>query len=707
MKKVRFLCMALVSAMMLGGCSEENLMDGSDEQTKTPVDSGDGVYFTVNFDMPSVQGGSSVTTKPGDGPSSSNNGVEIGQGFENTVKSALVVLAKKSDHSFIAAAQMADNTLDDVSGNKSSYVVKSKISKADLQSFYDAAGGTLVEDANTVYIYVFANPSEQLTDMFGTSAVPADWYDKVLTYSDNMSGENNFLMSNALLAERAIPRTLNDWDSYKTQDNPFDLSGYNRDVAIDNSKNNSRGSIKIERSVARFDFRDGSEDGKTDADLNGIGNFTYQVVLDTDNKPVIDIVLEKMAVINMNKTFYALRRVSDDGRPTNPSYLGIGLSEKPWGATLAGNYVVDADYRWKDGVSDNTTDFADHFEYPLFSSAGTVNKDVWDATVCSSLVKDGNEDNDDSWNNGGLGQYYRWRYVTENVIASSGNFNYSDQKNGISTGVVFKGRMVADAKYEESNDKDLKEIAKTVNKTDAEAGDSFKAPILYMFAGQLYMGWEQVRAAAIAAAVPKWEHNLNDPNDSADDTWTPAVTPIRNDRLYVAVFGEGGGFGTVDVVWKDPDTGTEHKFKYEDKDLPYKADCADAAAQAWINADRPATGDLLDTFREKVVGADITIYQRSLDASSNTWGYYCYYYYWNRHNDNLKPSTMGPMEFAVVRNNVYKLAVTKISRLGHPRISENDPKKPTPDTKDETDDIYFTVTNEILPWVVRVNNIEF
>ena len=68
---------------------------------------------------------------------------------------------------------------------------------------------------------------------------------------------------------------------------------------------------------------------------------------------------------------------------------------------------------------------------------------------------------------------------------------------------------------------------------------------------------------------------------------------------------------------------------------------------------------------------------------------------------------MGPMEFAVVRNNVYKLAVTKISRLGHPRISENDPKKPTPDTKDETDDIYFTVTNEILPWVVRVNNIEF
>ena len=39
---------------------------------------------------------------------------------------------------------------------------------------------------------------------------------------------------------------------------------------------------------------------------------------------------------------------------------------------------------------------------------------------------------------------------------------------------------------------------------------------------------------------------------------------------------------------------------------------------------------------------------------------------------------MAPMEFAVVRNNVYKLAVTNISRLGHPRISDNDPDNPGP-----------------------------
>ena len=68
---------------------------------------------------------------------------------------------------------------------------------------------------------------------------------------------------------------------------------------------------------------------------------------------------------------------------------------------------------------------------------------------------------------------------------------------------------------------------------------------------------------------------------------------------------------------------------------------------------------------------------------------------------------MGPMEFAVVRNNVYKLAVTKIGQLGHPRISENDPDDPKPDTPDEKGDVYMTVECHVLPWVVRVNNIEF
>lgn len=90
--------------------------------------------------------------------------------------------------------------------------------------------------------------------------------------------------------------------------------------------------------------------------------------------------------------------------------------------------------------------------------------------------------------------------------------------------------------------------------------------------------------------------------------------------------------------------------------------------------------------------------------------YYAYYYYWNRHNDNGDNTSMGPMEFAVVRNNVYKLCVDKIAKFGHPNPDDVDPIDPDPvdpDDPDEEINYYFTVTVKVLPWVVRVNHIEF
>ena len=90
--------------------------------------------------------------------------------------------------------------------------------------------------------------------------------------------------------------------------------------------------------------------------------------------------------------------------------------------------------------------------------------------------------------------------------------------------------------------------------------------------------------------------------------------------------------------------------------------------------------------------------------------YYAYYYYWNRHNDNGDNTKMGPMEFAVVRNNVYKLCVDKIAKFGHPNPDDVDPIDPDPvdpEDPDESINYYFTVTVKVLPWVVRVNHIEF
>ena len=106
--------------------------------------------------------------------------------------------------------------------------------------------------------------------------------------------------------------------------------------------------------------------------------------------------------------------------------------------------------------------------------------------------------------------------------------------------------------------------------------------------------------------------------------------------------------------------------------------------------------------------AGFTGFSREEDESGRIGKYYTYYYYWIRHNDNGDNAVMGPMEFAVVRNNVYKLCVENIYKLGHPTPGKDpDPNPEYHTDPDESLNYYFNVTVDVLPWTVRVNNIEF
>ncbi len=46
-------------------------------------------------------------------------------------------------------------------------------------------------------------------------------------------------------------------------------------------------------------------------------------------------------------------------------------------------------------------------------------------------------------------------------------------------------------------------------------------------------------------------------------------------------------------------------------------------------------------------------------------------------------------------------------RYGHPGKPGDDPDPENPPTPNETPETWFTVELHVLPWVVRVNNIEF
>ena len=83
----------------------------------------------------------------------------------------------------------------------------------------------------------------------------------------------------------------------------------------------------------------------------------------------------------------------------------------------------------------------------------------------------------------------------------------------------------------------------------------------------------------------------------------------------------------------------------------------------------------------------------------------CYYYTTEiKHFDNGDNAHMGNMEFAIMRNNIYSLAVTSINMVGDPAVV------PTPGTPDENptpEEARLDVQVKILPWIVRYNDIEF
>lgn len=89
-------------------------------------------------------------------------------------------------------------------------------------------------------------------------------------------------------------------------------------------------------------------------------------------------------------------------------------------------------------------------------------------------------------------------------------------------------------------------------------------------------------------------------------------------------------------------------------------------------------------------------YIKSFKKAEN---YSCYYNYWIKHIDNGDKSKMGVMEFGIVRNNIYRLSITKVKELG-----SNDPII-DPETPNETDaelDIKF----DVFPWAVRKQDVE-
>ncbi len=558
MKRWSYLFMAMGIATAFSACSDE--VDLSANNGGSTEESTSQVFMQFNLELPAV---SRSTTQIGGG---SDAGVEIGKDYENQVSEVLVVITDAKDDKFIAGSTVTNLI---PTGNNTTYVVPFNTNK-----LVDYAG-------DPVNIYVYCNPTSELKDKLKkeedidvdasytlTSATDETIWS--ITDGDNNTKNGHFLMTNADDDyERTLPANL---DNYKVESNPFDLE-----------------TINVERAAARFDYK------------SSVANETYTLMEDENGDPEVTITLTDMALVNLSKEFYYLRRVSADGTSTNATIGGTEV-----GGTSA-NYVVDTDADWKSSYSSGSE--SDHFYYTYQPNDAGASTYDWDK-IADVTGASGTADTDNSWNTDGTkGDYKIWRYATENTIPKGTDDGL--QKKGITTGVAFKGEI-----------KGVSVGMKTLlNGTNT----------VYVFDNILWGTWDNVKTAAEA-------------KESDDNT-------TLSNPLLAAAYKEATKDGYTD----------------------------DAA-----------------------VAAGFTIFKPNADKK-----YEVLYYYWNRHNDNNNNGSMGPMEFAVVRNNVYKLSVTGVDKFGHPTDPDDDPDPENPEDPDEEDDVYFKVAVEVLPWVVRINNIEF
>ena len=567
-------------AVCLTACNDD-IGTGSN----VPAEESEGIYLKFALDLPSGSGSRSKTdTEENEDYGSSSDGTEVGKDRENRINQIMLVFTDK-DNNYLTSTNVT--SVSPTTSTINEYIISIPPERlADYVSPEPEQGEEA--EQRIAYVYAYCNPTDELRALAGAaegSTEVTNFIQKAHTITDSENAsvwqDNNFLMSNAVKHEITLPES---WNENLSSGNPYDLT--------------PTGPIKVERSVARFDYKAEHPDN--------IYRVREKLSSESDNdtaNPGIYIQLTDVALINMSKSFYYLRRVSKNGQNASATICGVETKN---------NYVVDTDAADKlnYATASNWPNKKGNFFYNLEES------NTWKWT---SLAAISNNEEDNAIVPIDKKGYHIWRYAIENTIPQDASETNTLQKNGITTGVVFRAKIGIDENY--TGDQ---KVSWTPGKP------------IYVFRNVLYGDWDAIKKA------------------------------------------------------------------YNENKLPTEVRIAYEAVES---------GD----YSEKEAG--FTEYKQNADGN-----YYAYYYYWNRHNDNgengqsgKEDLVMGPMEFAVVRNNVYKLSVDAIFRFGYPEGEAPDPdtpdeEKPTPDPDEpdpEDPKVFLKVKVEVLPWVVRENNIEF
>lgn len=706
MKKVKFYVMAF-AALCFGACADDAI-ESPGQNTGTNGE-GTPAYLTISF---TANGGSSTraegegtNTGDQDGTSEDSGHENAGTTDETAVKTALLVVLPtdlSSQGSAFAKTYTALNGTDNTENGNALTIVNKSTSTYSTDAAIEIAA---TKEGIEYEVVVIVNPVSSLTSTAGLAqgitdlATVRSLYDKITT--------GNYSNESATGYEDAA-------DDLGNSTSGFMMANKGKSTVTVTTENTpekpAQASVEVERVLSKITFR--PQDNKYAYEVKSTlgtpvkaksesGAFlteepnTYAKGTFNEAK---DLVGQTVYTLfdDEDNSFKGLYRKDGDNKQTVGEEVDLQVfvlietenykTEEEYAAetnaTTKANWVVldktidgtDADfstedilgsieYEMEEGVSTETTFYVKLEGYALINLSNSVNYVRHKTTDPAATVATpfGVLNTSD----------YLWtpNWADKNAVSFDENGEFT---GGVTTDKWFYNTL---AKVSEES-KDL-----TVT-----------------------TGW--LENSTYFNAMPTTDETVQDVEGTGDKQHTGTLPGIGRRLGYcfensVAVTQQRHGLTTgiafVATIWEDEACQNEVDllYRYAGNLFTSLKEIADAYG---ASADQA----IKDLAAKEVAGEEITKEDLEKARVDRYQGNICYYYTSEiKHYDNGDNTSMGIMEYAIMRNNIYALSVKSISDIGDPFID------PTPGIENETETAALEVEAEILPWIVRYNDIEF
>ncbi|MCS2607429.1 Mfa1 family fimbria major subunit [Parabacteroides distasonis] len=466
------------------------------------------------------------------------------------------------------------------------------------------------------------------------------------------------------------------YDQYNHKTNGFVMSthamqwpletGDRSEVTFDENPTNENNAptvnVYVERLAAKIRIKEDQDKG---------ANFFYTITSqETPSNTIAKVALRQAAIVNqLNSGSYLLKRVSNtingegDITAGEQTYLGPEVWSMDNGTkVVTANYVIDPWFFKKNASADLPTATAQlSYSNPYrVGEQGTMNNidAIWDSySKKTSLPGEAND-------NGAI----RLAYVMENTT------KVGTSLQGYATGAVFK------ATYYPAQMSEVDETGSITPKPVTYGETAFKdidntttGKTFYRYEGKIFKDDDAIFAYYLN------EHGHFDADgEHANCNYTDFIGD-KFSKLNIADFHEH--FYTDEEAKHDPFGYLDYLHK-ESKKNP----------NATTFGEITGVNDFTAYMESK---PDATTYN-DVDEFING---ECYYTYWIKHQDNKNSHLIAPMEYSIVRNNIYDLQISGVSGLGFARSMVPDPKDPTEDSNQ-----LLNVVLHVKNWTVRPNS---